>query len=48
MAKVQNKDRILKAAREKQEVTHNGARIRLTADFSMETLQVSGMVRNIP
>ena len=40
MAKFQDKERILKAAREKQEVTYKGAPIRLTADFSMETLQV--------
>ena len=39
MAKFQDKDRILKAAREKQEVTDKGALIRLAADFSMETLQ---------
>ena len=31
--------RILKAAREKQEVTYKGALIRLAADFSMEMLQ---------
>ena len=39
MAKFQDKGRILKAAREKQEVTYKGAPIRLAADFSMETLQ---------
>ena len=39
MAKFQDKDRILKAAREKQEVTYKGAPIRLATDFSMETLQ---------
>ena len=39
MAKFQDKERILKAAREKQEVTYKGAHIRLAADFSMETLQ---------
>ena len=32
--------RILKAAREKQLVTYKGAPIRLSADFSIETLQV--------
>ena len=37
MAKFQDKERILKAAREKQEVTYKGAPIRLAADFSMET-----------
>ena len=39
MEKFQHKERILKAAREKQEVTNKGAPIRLAADFSMETLQ---------
>ena len=39
MAKFQDKERILKAAREKREVTYKGAPIRLAADFSMETLQ---------
>ena len=38
MAKFQDKERILKEAREKQEVTYKGALIRLAADFSMETL----------
>ena len=41
MAKLQHKERILKAAREKQEVTYKGAPIRLAADFSMEMLQAS-------
>ena len=39
IAKFQDKERILKAAREKQEVTDKGALIRLAADFSVETLQ---------
>ena len=39
MAKFQDKERILKASREKQEVTYKGAPIRLVADFSMEMLQ---------
>ena len=39
MAKFQDKERILKAAREKQEVTYKGAPIGLAAEFSMETLQ---------
>ena len=41
MAKLQDKERILKAAREKQEVTYKGAPIRLATDFSMEMLQAS-------
>ena len=39
MAKFQDKERILKAAREKQEATYKGAPIRLPTDFSMETLE---------
>ena len=38
MAKFQDKEKILKVAREKQAVTYKGALIRLTADFSTETL----------
>ena len=39
MPKVKDKERILKAAREKQLVTYKGVPIRLSADFSKETLQ---------
>ena len=39
MAKVSDKERILKAAREKQNVTYKGTPIRISADFSTETLQ---------
>ena len=39
MANIQDKERILKAAREKQEVTYKRARKTLPPDFSMETLQ---------
>ena len=39
MAKFQDKERILKATREKQEITYKIAPIRLATDFSMETLQ---------
>ena len=39
MANFQDKERILKAAREKKEVTYKGAPISLATDFSMETLQ---------
>ena len=38
MAKFQHKERILKEAREKKEVTYKGAPIRLATDFSMEML----------
>ena len=39
MPKVKDKKRILKAAREKQIVTYRGVPIRLSVDFSKETLQ---------
>ena len=39
MAKFQDKERILKAAREKYLVIYKGVPIRLSADFSTETLQ---------
>ena len=39
MAKFQDKWRILKAVREKQEVTYKGAPIRLATEFSREMLQ---------
>ena len=38
MSKVKDKERILKAAREKQSVTYKGAPTGLSADFSKETL----------
>ena len=37
--KMKDKERILKAAREKETVTYKGVPIRLSADFSKETLQ---------
>ena len=40
MPKVKDKERILKAAREKKTVTYKGVAIRLSADSSKETLQV--------
>ena len=39
LTKTKHKERILKAAREKQQVTYRGNPIRLTADLSAETLQ---------
>ena len=39
MTKFKDKERTLKAAREKPEVTYKGAPIRLAAELSMETLQ---------
>ena len=38
VAKFQDKERVLKATREKQEVTYKGDPIRLATDFLMETL----------
>ena len=39
LTKTKYKERILKAAREKKQVTYKGNPIHLTADFSAETLQ---------
>ena len=39
LPKIRDKERILKAAREKETVTYKGVPIRLLADFSKETLQ---------
>ena len=39
LTKTKHKERILKAAREKQQVTYKGKPIRLTVDLSAETLQ---------
>ena len=41
LSKIKYKEKILKAAREKQQVTHTGIPIRLTADLSAETLQAT-------
>ena len=40
LPKIKDKDRILKAARGKENVTYKEVPIRLSADFSKETLQV--------
>ena len=39
LARIKDKERILKAADEKETVTYKGVPIRLSADFSKETLQ---------
>ena len=39
LSKIKDKERILEAAREKETVTYKGVPIRLSADFSKETLQ---------
>ena len=39
LTKIKYKEHILKAARGKQQITHKGIPIRITADLSIETLQ---------
>ena len=39
LAKIKEKERILETTREKKTVTYKGVPIRLSADFSKETLQ---------
>ena len=41
LPKMKDKERILKAVREKETVTYKGLPIRLSADFSKETLQAT-------
>ena len=48
MAKFQDKERILEAAREKQEVIYKGALIRLAANFNGNTASQKRMERYIP
>ena len=40
ITKIKHKEQILKAAREKQQITQKGSPMRITADLSIETLQV--------
>ena len=47
MSKVKDKERILKAAREKKLVTYKGLPIRLSADFSKENLQARRGLKEI-
>ena len=39
MTKIKDKEKVLKATRGKRQITYKGTPIRLTADFSAETLQ---------
>ena len=39
LTKIKHKEQILKAEREKQEITHKGIPIRITAEISIESLQ---------
>ena len=41
LTKIKFKEKILKVAREKQKITYKGIPIRLSANFSAETLQAS-------
>ena len=43
MPKVKDKEKILKAARQKQLVTFRGVPIRLSADFSKELCKLEGL-----
>ena len=45
LLKIKYKEKILKAAKKKQQITHKGIPIRLTADLSKETLQARGSGR---
>uniref|UniRef100_A0A8D1CF52 L1 transposable element RRM domain-containing protein n=1 Tax=Sus scrofa TaxID=9823 RepID=A0A8D1CF52_PIG len=47
LPKIKNKEKILKAAREKKQVTYKGTPIRLSAHFSAETLQARREWHNI-
>ena len=42
ITKIENKEQILKAEREKQQIAHKGIPIRITADLSIGTLQARG------
>ena len=39
LTKIKDKEKLLKATKEKQQITYKGTPIKLTADFSAETLQ---------
>ena len=47
LSKIKYKEKILKAAREKQQITYKGNPIRLTADVSAETLQARSQWQDI-
>ena len=48
MPKVKDKERILKAAREKETVTYKEVPVRLSADFSKESAGKKRLARSIP
>lgn len=47
MAKVKDKERVLKAAREKLRVRYKGTPVKLSANFSTETLQAGSEWQDI-
>ena len=47
VTKIKHKEKLLKATREKQQITYKGTPIMLTADFSAETLQATREWHNI-
>ena len=48
LTKIKHKEQILKAASEKQQITHKGIPIRITANLSIETLQARREWQDIP
>ena len=47
LSNIKYKEKILKATREKQQITHKGIPIRLTADLSAETVSQKGVSGHI-
>ena len=47
LTKIKDRDKILRATREKQQITYKGTLIRLLADFSTETLQARRKLNDI-
>ena len=47
LTEIKHKDKLLKATREKIQIIYKGTPIRLSADFSKETLQARGEWRDI-
>ena len=47
LTKIKHKEQILKAAREKQQMTHKGIPVRITADLSIETLHTRREWQNV-
>ena len=48
LTKIKHKEQVLKAAREKQQITHKEIAIRITADLSIVTLQAKREWQDIP